>query len=79
MVNRKEYYNKRFKNKARAIVDELGMEDEQIEYFMLLPMSDEELYNLALQIKKEVEETEEHLKICKGCVKCSKESPKTET
>lgn len=79
MVNRKEYYNKRFKNKARAIVDELGMEDEQIEYFMLLPMSDEELYNLALHIKKEVEEAEEHLKTCKGCVKCSKESPKTET
>lgn len=72
MVNRKEYYNKRFKNKARAIVDELGMEDEQIEYFMLLPLPDEELYNLALQIKKEVEEVEEHLNTCKGCDKCSK-------
>jgi len=70
MVNKKDYYNKRYKKKAQSILDDLGMEDDQMEFFMMLPMSDQDLYELALVLKDEVEESEEHLSHCKGCDKC---------
>lgn len=69
-INKKTYYSKRYFKKAQAILEELGMEDDQMEIFLMLPMSNKELYELALELKEEVEKTEEHLKDCNGCEYC---------
>jgi hypothetical protein len=68
--NKKNYYNKRYHTKAKAILESIGMEDEQIEFFLLLPMSDKDLYELALELQADLEKTEKHLEECDGCDKC---------
>ncbi len=69
-LKKSNYDSPKYKKKMVDLLRELEMEEEQIEYFLMLPLPDKELYELALEIEKDVLAKQEHMKLCKGCAYC---------